>query len=114
MPYKPKKPCRFAGCAELTTERYCDKHKKQVNKDYEKYKRDPEVYKRYGHRWRKIREEYINAHPLCEECEKSGKLIPAQEVHHIIELDAGGTNDFDNLMALCKSCHSRIGRNLNK
>ena len=28
MPKKPKSPCRFRGCPELTEEKYCEKHKK--------------------------------------------------------------------------------------
>lgn len=111
MPYKPKKPCRYPDCKELTFERYCEEHKKITAKIYEKYRRDPNAYKRYGSEWRKIRVQYINESPLCEECLKSGKLVPALEVHHIVEIDKGGSNDFSNLMSLCKPCHSRIGRN---
>ena len=37
-----------------------------------------------------------------------GRLTPAEEVHHILPLAVGGTHDENNLMALCKSCHSRI------
>lgn len=51
---------------------------------------------------------YIAAHPLCEECYRQERLTPSQEVHHIVPLSKGGTHDFDNLMALCKQCHSRI------
>jgi len=32
----------------------------------------------------------------------------AQEVHHIKLLAQGGTNDYDNLRAVCCSCHSSI------
>jgi 5-methylcytosine-specific restriction protein A len=45
---------------------------------------------------------------LCEQCRKDGKLTPAQEVHHIVPLLAGGTHDERNLMSLCTSCHSEI------
>ncbi len=45
---------------------------------------------------------------LCEECQKQGRLTPAEEVHHILPLSHGGTNNTNNLMALCKPCHSRI------
>ncbi|MGB4153380.1 MAG: HNH endonuclease signature motif containing protein, partial [Bacillota bacterium] len=51
---------------------------------------------------------YIAAHPLCEQCEKLDRITPAQEVHHIKPLSQGGTHAKDNLMALCKPCHSRI------
>lgn len=64
--------------------------------------------KRYGSKWRKIRNRYINNNPLCEECLKDGKFTKAEEVHHILPLRRGGNHDESNLMALCKSCHSRI------
>jgi 5-methylcytosine-specific restriction protein A len=35
-------------------------------------------------------------------------LTAAEEVHHVLPLANGGTNDEGNLMALCKSCHSSI------
>lgn len=109
MPRKPKRPCSYPSCPELVEDgSYCEKHKKEISKDYEKYKRDPLTKKRYGSAWRKIRKRYIDNHPLCEECLKNGRLTKANEVHHIIPLRRGGTNDESNLMALCKSCHSRI------
>lgn len=77
-------------------------------KRYERYQRDPAVKKRYGRAWKRIRDRYIAAHPLCEQCEKDGRLTPAEEVHHIKPLSQGGTNDYANLMALCTSCHSWI------
>ncbi len=70
--------------------------------------RDPKTNNRYGRSWKRIRDRYIKAHPLCEECQKQGKLTPAEEVHHILPLSKGGGNEKSNLMALCKSCHSRI------
>ena len=47
-------------------------------------------------------------YPLCEQCKSEGRLTAAEEVHHILPLANGGTNDEGNLMALCKSCHSSI------
>jgi 5-methylcytosine-specific restriction protein A len=108
VPRKPKRPCSFPGCPELTDDKYCDKHKRQKNKEYNKYQRDPESNKRYGRAWKRIRDKYIKAHPLCEECQRQGRLIPAEEVHHIKPLSKGGGNEKENLMSLCKSCHSRI------
>ncbi|WP_100065001.1 HNH endonuclease [Miniphocaeibacter massiliensis] len=108
MPRKPAKPCAFPGCPELVHERYCDKHKKETGRHYEKYKRDPKTKKRYGYRWKKIRDKYIKSHTLCEQCKKEERIKTAEEVHHIVPLSKGGTHDEENLMALCKSCHSRI------
>lgn len=108
MPRKPKRPCSFSGCKELTDGRFCEEHQKLSEQHYNKYQRDPETRKRYGWAWKRIRDCYIKAHPLCEICQKNGKLTPAQEVHHIKPLAKGGNHDEDNIMALCSSCHSTI------
>lgn len=110
MPTKPKRPCGRSGCGRLCEngEQYCAEHKQEVNKHYNKFQRDPKTNKRYGRAWKRIRDRYIKFKPLCEECQKSGRITPAQEVHHILPLSKGGCNDVNNLMSLCKSCHSRI------
>ena len=108
MPRKPKKPCKYPGCPRLTDGSYCEEHKHLVDKVYEMYGRDRESRKRYGYKWRKIRVRFLHAHPLCEMCQREGRLTEATEVHHILPLGHGGTNREDNLMALCKPCHSRI------
>jgi len=118
LPKKPKSPCRFGGCSELTNERYCDQHRKAINNYYNKYQRDPETNKRYNSIWRKIRKEFIKSNPLCKICKQDGKLTPAQEVHHVIPLSENGTHDISNLQSLCKYHHSsestRSGERWNK
>ena len=37
----------------------------------------------------------------CRSCGKAGIL----EVHHVQDLQHGGTNDLDNLETLCRGCH---------
>lgn len=108
MPRKPKRPCSYPGCPELTDSRFCPAHEKQEAQRYEKYQRDPATRKRYGRTWKRIRDCYIAAHPLCEECSKANRLMPAEEVHHIVPLSKGGTHAERNLMSLCTSCHSEI------
>lgn len=108
MPRKPKKPCAFPNCPELTEGRYCDKHQKEMNKRYEKYERDPKTKKRYGRVWQRVRERYVSTHPFCEECLKQGILVPVEEVHHKKPLAEGGTHQMTNLISLCKSCHAKI------
>ena len=68
MPRKPKRPCSYPGCPKLTEGRYCEEHAKTVNRNYNKYERDPETPKRYGRTWKRIRDAYVAVHPLCEEC----------------------------------------------
>ena len=108
MPYKAKHPCGYPGCPEIVHGRYCDKHERLMNQQYERYERSPETAARYGTAWKVIRRRYISAHPLCEECLKLGAAVPAEHVHHIVPLADGGTNEESNLMSLCKACHSRI------
>ena len=108
MPKRPKKPCGFPGCPLLTHNRYCEEHTRVMNTRYNKYERPYTSSERYGSEWRKIRNRFIKEHPLCEECLKQDRLTPSKEVHHIVPLKNGGTNREDNLMALCKSCHSKI------
>ena len=108
MPTKPKHPCAYPGCPELTPGRYCEKHQKQENARYEKYDRNPETKKRYGRAWKRIRDSYAKAHPYCEQCYARGILVPVEEVHHKVPLAEGGTHARSNLVSLCKSCHSQI------
>jgi 5-methylcytosine-specific restriction protein A len=83
-------------------------HKKLTEAKYDQYQRDPDSVKRYGQLWRKIRNRFLKEHPLCEICKREGKLTPAKQVHHVVPLANGGTNEESNLMSLCASCHSTI------
>ena len=108
MPKKPKRPCSYPGCPRLTDGRFCEEHVKAEAQRYEKYDRDPAVRRIYGRAWKRIRDSYVQQHPLCERCQEQGKLIPTEEVHHKVPLSEGGTHARSNLIALCKSCHAQI------
>ena len=108
MPKKPRHPCGYSGCPALTDRQYCPEHQKLVSSHYNRYERDPASKKRYGYQWQKIRARFLSVHPLCAERIARGSATPASEVHHILPLSRGGTHDEDNLMALCKPCHSAI------
>lgn len=64
--------------------------------------------------WRKLRETYIKAHPVCEECLNKGRVTPATSVHHKNSpFKNGNCNkslflDYNNLEAVCHECHSEI------
>lgn len=107
-PRKPKRPCSYPGCPKLTEGRYCEEHQKEENKRYEKYGRDPNTRKRYGRAWKRIRDSYVALHPFCEQCFANGEMVMTEEVHHKVPLSKGGTHERSNLIALCKSCHSKI------
>ena len=55
--------------------------------------------------WRKIRSAVLTEQPLCVICAERGRRTPATQVDHI-DGDAFN-NAWDNLQALCHSCHSR-------
>ena len=108
MPRKPKRPCSYPGCPRLTDGRFCEEHAKEEARRYEKYDRDPKAKRRYGRAWKRIRDSYAAAHPLCEICLAKGVYTPTEQVHHVKPLSQGGTHDRANLMALCTACHARI------
>lgn len=108
MPIKPKRPCSYPRCPNLTDGRFCEEHQKQENKRYEKYDRDPAVRRRYGRVWKRVRDSYVKENPFCELCFEKGIIVPVEEVHHKKPLAEGGTHDKRNIISLCKSCHARI------
>ena len=42
---------------------------------------------------------------LCAEC---GDPLSKYDVHHKKAVAMGGTNDIDNLMAVCRACHAKL------
>lgn len=52
-----------------------------------------------------IRARVLSAAPLCPHCQRDGVVRLAQEVDHIRPLHDGGTDDFDNLVGLCREHH---------
>ena len=67
-------------------------------------------------RWRKLRLEYLKAHPFCERCSEVGLTTSATEVHHITPIESAVgieamsrlAYDPDNLQALCHACHVAV------
>lgn len=59
--------------------------------------------------WRRLRDWYRARHPLCEECQRQGRVTAAELVHHRVEISEGGAPlDPENLESLCWSCHSKV------
>lgn len=104
MPRKLPTPCNYPGCPNLSHERYCEKHKRQEAKRYDQ-QRGTAAQRGYDSRWRKIRAMVLAEEPLCRECARQGRVVPAQHIDHI----DGNVNDMsrENLQPLCASCHSR-------
>ena len=70
MPRMPRRGCAYGTCGRLAVEgsQYCEEHKKLIDKQYNQYERSPDVKKKYGRAWKKIRDRYFREHPLCERC----------------------------------------------
>ena len=112
MPKRPLRPCAHPGCPNLCEGQFCEQHRVEERRKYDKYERSADINKNYGRAWKRIRDRYASEHPLCEMCLKEGRLTPVQEVHHILPVSKGGTHARDNLMSLCQSCHTKIHHDL--
>jgi len=102
MPYKPKRPCRHPGCAKLSDGVYCEEHRNL-------YARENAAERGYDSKWRNARLRFLRENPLCVQCRKRGKLVPATVVDHKIPHrgDRQLFWDKNNWQPLCKSCHDR-------
>jgi 5-methylcytosine-specific restriction enzyme A len=60
----------------------------------------------YGSQWVKARARVLARDTyLCQPCMKAGRTTTATEVDHVKPKAKGGTDDDDNLVAICRSCH---------
>ncbi len=108
--------CGWPGCPKLAEpgHRYCAEHEKLARagsqREYDQ-RRGTAAQRGYGARWRRLRRMFLNAHPICADPfgvhAKAGEVVPATDVDHIIAKRCGGTDTWENLQALCHSCHSR-------
>lgn len=125
MPSAPLKPCSTQGCAALVEVGRCKLHQSQQRREADE-RRGNSSERGYGARWRKAREGWLRAHPLCacEQCQE-GKLRMrmATVVDHIVphrldEARASGDAsaqqramslfwDTSNWQSMHKECHDR-------
>lgn len=62
--------------------------------------------------WRKLRDNFIALHPLCEDCLSKGIVKPAHDIHHLRSPFVGGEINYallldeNNLVSLCQECHA--------
>lgn len=105
MPSKAKRPCSQPGCPELTTDRYCTKHKAQADQAMP----SRSYSNLYGRKWRKYRAQYLVHNPLCvcDECKQRDIPLPADVVDHIVphKGDYALFWDPNNHQPMAKRCH---------
>lgn len=106
MPMRPKRPCRYPGCKNLSDGSYCEEHRKKVESVLEK-RRGNARERGYTTAWDKARSVYLRDHPLCEECLRNGRITPATVVDHIIPHRGDRKLFWDqtNWQVMCKACH---------
>ena len=89
---------------------YCAKHASLASGWMPDRVRGTPAQRGYGPEWQRKRLVVLERDGWlcrCEDCKKRGILKPADQVDHIINKAAGGTDDLDNLRAISRECHKR-------
>jgi len=93
-------PCAVPGCHAIATYRgRCPDHAAVLDR-----RRGSSGQRGYDAQWQQTRGAFLAEYPMC----MCGAR--ATEVHHRRARVAGGSDEWENLQALCKSCHSRTTR----
>lgn len=123
MPRAPASVCTAAGCQRLAEpgRTRCAEHhaewvarrSEQQAKAHRAYNAKRPVTDRFyrTQAWKDKSERFRRLHPLCDECERLGLVVPSTMVDHRIPYrirpDLGLIDS--NLRALCWQCHNRVG-----
>ncbi len=110
MPSRAPTACRRPGCPGLVQAGVCSVcgPLRRASAAEHDEQRGTAAQRGYGGRWQRARAAYLAAHPLCAHCQQAGRVTAATDVHHIRPRRDGGSDRWDNLLALCHSCHSKV------
>jgi 5-methylcytosine-specific restriction protein A len=107
---RPKRPCAYPGCPELVDYGYCEHHRQQSVREYDR-NRDDKITKFYkSEAWRRTRLQALTRdHGLCQHCLKEQRVTLAVTVHHVVEIrrDWSKRLTLSNLLSLCLACHNK-------
>ena len=94
---------RACRCGGIIKDGKCNRCQRCQNQE------DPELHLGNDWTWRKISEAFRRDHPYCEDCDAEGRVTMATQVHHRKNRREHPElkYDWDNLMSLCDSCHSK-------
>lgn len=129
-----KRRCEWGGCRQLVdiSNRYCETHKTESDRDYNKRVRNNEVVQLNGVSNKEIADFYASAewkrvrlavlsrdNYICQNCLREGRVHEGNLVHHKVELrDVGGWDrrlDMTNLETINRGCHNKVWhKNSNK
>ena len=105
MPIKPLSPCYIPSCPDRAVRwGRCAHHAGIADYFYDK-QRGNAWQRGYNKLWLERRKAFLQSHPICTiiNCGQS-----ATEVHHTIPKQEGGTDDDENLLALCQGHHAQV------
>lgn len=119
MPVRPSRMCSEPGCKKPSApgSHRCPAHKRAV--DLQRVEQRKVVHLKYNERrddsdrfykterWKKLSAYYRKRHPVCEHCDNAASDITDHIKPYKAHPDLG--LDWDNLRALCRACHNRIG-----
>lgn len=105
---KGLRPCGQPGCFELTTEGYCDAHRRGGKGRSERRKSASD--RGYNWLWHRKAKLYKSRHPLCVVCELEGRTTETALPHHIEPVSGGGKMHVgdDGMLPVCHTCHARV------
>jgi 5-methylcytosine-specific restriction endonuclease McrA/predicted kinase len=107
MPARALRPCKHPGCGRLSTDGACSLHAAQIKRERSNWSQKPPTERGYGSTWVKIRKlAMLRDGAICKVCLAEGRVTQATEIDHIIPKSQGGTDEEDNLQAICKRCHA--------
>lgn len=99
---KPLRPCWNRACAALTTDGACASHPRPSYGWKPDRERGSRQERGYGLAWERTRAMVLKRdHYLCQVC----RLRSAEAVDHIRPKARGGSDELDNLQAICGPCH---------
>jgi 5-methylcytosine-specific restriction protein A len=101
----PLRPCVHPGCGALVARDRCPAHAVQ------RERQRPNLVARrwyYTAQWKALREDVLNANPLCVDCQAEGRVSRATEIDHIVrhQGDPALFWRLTNLQGLCPMHHS--------
>ena len=103
MPHRLPTPCTQPGCKKLSLTPKCEPHTSAQERAYD-VARGTAAARDYGPAWSRRRARFLAEHTSCSVV---GCNEQPTDVDHIVSRRKGGSEDDDNLQALCHSHHSQ-------
>jgi len=102
----PRSQCNVPTCSGMASRRgLCSLHAGTLQQG-QRADGQPKAHYRTS-RWQQLSLQVRREEPWCRKCTAEGRpAVPSEETDHIIPLERGGTDDRENLQALCRKCHA--------